>query len=446
MSKRKVKESSAESPECISQVQKILRERFCHHCAAGKLFGMEQQYRHLLELLRRTTVHGESNSALIIGPRGSGKTALLNHVLKDLREMKEVRENLLEVHLNGKYNITDPVFWLLQTNDKVALKEITRQLQLENVVGDKVFGSFAENLAFLLEALRKGNRTSSCPVLFVLDEFDLFVHHKNQTLLYNLFDISQSAQTPVTVIGLTCRQDILELLEKRVKSRFSHRQIYLMNSFDFKQYINIFKEQLSLPAEFPDESFAQKWNNNVQHLSEDKTVQDVLQNLFHHTKDLRSLHLLLTLALSAVTAQHPLPTAADLQEAGRHRGADSKANIVHGLSVLEICLIIAMKHLNEVYDGEPFNFQMVYNEFQKFIQRKAHSMYNFEKPVVMKAFEHLLQLELVRPLERPSARAQREFLLLRLLLEPRQIMEALQLYPNCPTDVRQWAASSLSWL
>lgn len=31
----------------------------------------------------------------------------------------------------------------------------------------------------------------------------------------------------------------------------------------------------------------------LQHLSEDKTVQDVLQNLFHHTKDLRSLHLLL---------------------------------------------------------------------------------------------------------------------------------------------------------
>ncbi|NXQ23376.1 ORC4 protein, partial [Alaudala cheleensis] len=419
------------------QVQKILRERFCRHCAAGKLFGVKQQYSHLLELLKRTTVHGESNSALIIGPRGSGKTALLNHVLKDLREMNQVRGNLLEnPFLSG----------LLQTNDKVALKEITRQLQLENVVGDKVFGSFAENLAFLLEALRRGNRTSSCPILFVLDEFDLFVHHKNQTLLYNLFDISQSAQTPVTVIGLTCRQDILELLEKRVKSRFSHRQIYLMNSFDFKEYIKIFKKQLSLPAEFPDESFAQKWNNNVQLLAEDKAVQDVLQKLFQHSKELRSLHSLLMLAVSAVSVQRPLLTAADLQEASRQHSSDSRANIVHGLSVLEICLIIAMKHLNEVYDGEPFNFQMVYNEFQKFIQRKAHSMYNFEKPVVMKAFEHLLQLELVQPLERPSARAQREFLLLRLLLDSSQIMEALQLYPNCPTDVKQWAASSLSWL
>lgn len=50
-----------------------------------------------------------------------------------------------------------------------------------------------------------GNRSSSRPLLFVLDEFDLFTHHKNQTLLYNLFDVSQSAQAPVAVVGLTCR-------------------------------------------------------------------------------------------------------------------------------------------------------------------------------------------------------------------------------------------------
>uniref|UniRef100_A0A6G1R9I4 Origin recognition complex subunit 4 n=1 Tax=Hypotaenidia okinawae TaxID=2861861 RepID=A0A6G1R9I4_9GRUI len=435
MSRRKPKTSETNG-ECISQVQKILRERFCRHYATGKLFGVDQQYRHLLELLKRTAIYGESNSALIVGARGAGKTALLNRVLKDLMEMKEVREDLLKVHLNG----------LLQTNDRVALKEITRQLRLENVVGDKVFGSFAENLAFLLEALKKGNRSSSCPILFILDEFDLFVHHKNQTLLYNLFDISQSAQTPVTVIGLTCRQDILELLEKRVKSRFSHQQIYLMNSFDFKQYIKIFKEQLSLPPGFPDKSFAQKWNNNVQHLSGDKTVRNVLQNLFHFTRDLRSLHLLLMLALSNVTVHHPLITASDLQEASKQYRPDSKANIVHGLSVLEICLIIAMKHLNDVYEGEPFNFQMIYNEFQKFIQRKAHCMYNFEKPVVMKAFEHLLQLELVKPIERPSVRTQREYLFMKLLLDSSQIMDALQVYPNCPTDVKQWAESSLSWL
>ena len=42
-------------------------------------------------------------------------------------------------------------------------------------------------------------------ILFVLDEFDLFAAHRNQTLLYNLFDVSQSAQAPICVMGLTAR-------------------------------------------------------------------------------------------------------------------------------------------------------------------------------------------------------------------------------------------------
>lgn len=33
---------------------------------------------------------------------------------------------------------------LLQTDDRIALKEITRQLHLENVVGDKVFVSICK--------------------------------------------------------------------------------------------------------------------------------------------------------------------------------------------------------------------------------------------------------------------------------------------------------------
>ncbi|PNJ53519.1 ORC4 isoform 10, partial [Pongo abelii] len=128
MSSRKSKNNSLIHTECLSQVQRILRERFCHQSPHSNLFGVQVQYKHLSELLKRTALHGESNSVLIIGPRGSGKTMLINHALKELMEIEEVSENVLQVHLNG----------LLQINDKIALKEITRQLNLENVVGDKV--------------------------------------------------------------------------------------------------------------------------------------------------------------------------------------------------------------------------------------------------------------------------------------------------------------------
>lgn len=132
-----------------------------------------------------------------------------------------------------------------------------------------------------------GDRSSSRPVLFILDEFDLFAHHKNQTLLYNLLDVSQSAQAPVAVVGVTCRlvrllnlptlqlvlertpflvfrQDVLELLEKRVKSRFSHRQIHLLSSPTFPQYLERVRTRLSLPQDFPDAKFAQDWNGSVE--------------------------------------------------------------------------------------------------------------------------------------------------------------------------------------
>ena len=38
---------------------------------------------------------------------------------------------------------------LLQSDDRIALREITRQLQLENTVGDKVFVSFSLSFFFL---------------------------------------------------------------------------------------------------------------------------------------------------------------------------------------------------------------------------------------------------------------------------------------------------------
>jgi len=91
---------------------------------------------------------------------------------------------VLIVNLNG----------IVHTDDRLALKDLTRQMQLENVVGDKVFGTFAENLSFLLECLKSGDKKHSKPIIFVLDEFDLFCGHHNQTLLYNLFDVAQSAQ------------------------------------------------------------------------------------------------------------------------------------------------------------------------------------------------------------------------------------------------------------
>lgn len=112
-------------------------------------------------------------------------------MLADLQKLKNFSVDSILVQLNG----------LVHTDDRLALRSTTAQMRLENVVDGKVFGSFAENLAFLLACLRTGERKTSKSVIFILEEFDLFCAHHNQTLLYNLFDVSQSAQAPICVLG-----------------------------------------------------------------------------------------------------------------------------------------------------------------------------------------------------------------------------------------------------
>ena len=78
--------------------------------------------------------------------------------------------------------------------------------------------------------------------VFSLNHFDDFF----QTLLYNLFDIAQSRAAPIIVVGLTTELDVVESLEKRVKSRFNHRQITMFPTDNFKQYFNDVKNLLSV--------------------------------------------------------------------------------------------------------------------------------------------------------------------------------------------------------
>lgn len=332
----------------------------------------------------------------------------MNRILLDLLSQKAFFENSLIVSLNG----------ILHTDDRIALKSITVQLDLENAAAGKSFGSFAENLAFLLDTLKAGNNKKSKSIMFVLDEFDLFCAHHNQTLLYNLFDVAQSAQAPICVIGLTYRLDVIELLEKRVKSRFSHRQIFIHPNGSAKsgvEKLKLFlklsddKEQRELvpvdrvknkmlafvknqynPNQYNIQSdIRSKWNKAVDKIFLDKDVQTQLEMFFDLDISINSIKIIAWEIISETINDNNFSFNVEkIIKILEDKMQDDKVSILCGLSVLEICLIIAMKHHTEIYDRDPFNFEMIYNRFNKF-SCSSTTMQGMEKEVVLKAFEHL---------------------------------------------------------
>ncbi|GFY79688.1 origin recognition complex subunit 4 [Trichonephila inaurata madagascariensis] len=397
---------------------------YCNHL----LNYLEPKKQHLENIIKRTALMSESSSVLVIGAVGSGKSTLLESALETVFQNHLVKDNMLHVALDG----------LIHTTDDLALEDITKQLKSKEV--ESKSENFSEKLRLLLAALKSGTKESKS-VLFVLDNFELFCTHKNQNLLYNLFDIAQLQQTPICIIGMCSRPDLLQVLENRVNSRFSHQKILLFDEMTLDEYINCAKEFLIL-HDFKDFKFQKRWNADIKNLFKETGVKNVLENCFNCSQSLRDLKQLLQLVVMNIEESHPKLTVKDFEDAYEHsHTADSKGAVMRGLSVLELTLVIAMMHLTEIYDNEPFNFEIVFNELTRFLHNRMK--WNVEKPVVMKAFEHLLDLELIKSSGDSSSNVLKRYMLVRLLVTPDEVREAVESSQNLPVVLKQWTESSI---
>ena len=347
----------------------------------------------LTNVLKRLVYQGENNSALVIGPRGSGKTHLINQALENLRselKTKNCSNDLIIIYLSG----------CLQNDDKSALFEITRQLKLENVVNGKVFGSFADSFDFLLRSFRVGGKESK-PLIFIMDEFDLFTKNKTQLLLYTLLNTIQSSKSPMCMIGATCRIDVLDLLEKRIKSRFSHRQIYLFHEYNFDQYLDFSKHFMQLDN-FNHASPTTK-ARNAKHFKEfldalfkDKSILQLLSRQYDYDKSIATLKRLMILpslklkelSLQSVKDQDFELVKNEFKYAFKLLNIDTKFSLLSGLSVLELSLIVVILEMTQTYVDEPFNFDLIYNAFIKFVQKKNWHQQKHERQVILKVLIH----------------------------------------------------------
>jgi origin recognition complex subunit 4 len=272
----------------------------------------------------------------------------------------------------------------VHTDDKSALVEISRQLELDNVIDDKVLGSFSDNFDFLLRSFRSGSRESK-PLMFILDEFDLFTKHKGQLLLYTLLNTIQTSSSPMCLIGLTCRLDVLDQLEKRVKSRFSHRQIYLFNNYTFDEYICLAKTVI---VDFELVKNTKEFNGILDTFFNDKTIVKLLVGQFDYDKSILALKRLFMLPASRLSDTPIGPSSLNMFKeefikSYQFNNTDTKYELLNDISILELTVLVVIKQINELYVDEPFNFELVFSEYMKFCNRKNIGQ-KYEKQVLLK--------------------------------------------------------------
>lgn len=250
------------------------------------------------------------------------------------------------------------------------------------------------------EILGTDEGITSQSIIFVIDEFDMFASHPRQTLLYNLFDIAQSRKAPIAVVGCTTRLDVVEMLEKRVKSRFSHRYVYLSLPRTLPAYWQVCRQGLIVDSDEAEMegidtyleghvAFQEYWSQKVevgfqtsgggragadqdtQGLYKERSFQDLLQYHYYTTKSASGfltewIPPLAALSAKDMTVRIPL-VQGDVESL---TPPDSRLHLLSTLSELDLGLLIAAARLDIVAHTDTVNLAMAYDEYSSLMGRQ----------------------------------------------------------------------------
>ena len=212
----------ASCPKAIARdwIQSALR---CPRSEAAAATALRPSLQSAVDIITNniesTIKDGENNSLLIMGGHGAGKTLAVERALRRIDQ-----------RWNAQRESTDPLVGIVRlvgsahAEERTAFKEIARQLCTTFGLDFSKGASVHENIGFLRQVLEGLARAHKVAVFF-LEDFDLFAHKNKQTLLYCLLDALQTTGVQAVVVGTTVQYNCLDLLEKRVKSRFSHRHV-----------------------------------------------------------------------------------------------------------------------------------------------------------------------------------------------------------------------------
>ncbi len=367
-------------------------------------------------------LHGDAACAVVLltGSRGSGKSAVVSRLLHQVNEKSWKTGSPVVVELHG----------LLHSGTNAAFRTIARALGGTGIGGAQhCLGEIGQ----CVTELRKKNT----PILFVLDEFQRFVHVTHgQTVLYSIFNLLQDAALRGAAVCITPHIDVTDHLEKRVKSRFCHRQVLVRVPKECDEVLEFLKAVL-----VPDDAENDPFVNVARAFLQDKNVGLALKRQFYRDRAIGSIldavdaALLSPLELNSVSSDeaHAVRSAVNaFQTALEHWG--SARDFILGLSTLELALLLALARIERRDSKGVYMFDDVYREYEGLATGGQTSMLKTQiahiepRAIAAKAWERVQEAGLVA-----KAGGSGGVRSVTLAVAPNIVQEALKEHPTATT-------------
>ncbi|VAH63203.1 unnamed protein product [Triticum turgidum subsp. durum] len=349
--------AAAPAAPVASQAQAVLRGRLCDPAFVHSRLrsSPDTNYSKLKYLVSSSVSEACNNSVLLLGPRGCGKGAVLDMVLEDLKE--EHPDAISVIRLNG----------MLHSDDNCATK-----------------ASSDDNTEFMIDMLR-GSSGYSIAYLMQCN----LLHHKLLSL------------------------DADQLLEKRVRSRFSHRKLlFVPSSLDDIQRI-VKSEQNCIYGIIPLQSGV------IYGYGIWTSVNGMLYECaFLHAEATQDGQFASISSCNNAIASHPCHQI-----------------LMPDLSILELYILVCMNRLEDK-EQKSYNFNTIIKEY-KSIQDAYKTSDKYATTVCFRAFEHLLDRELITFADSKGRNVALEYRPVKLLISSRELAQSLKLNTTCPAVLQK---------
>ena len=279
-------------------------------------------------------------------------------------------------------------------------------------------------------------------MVFILEDLEKFAAHPQQNLLYSLFEMTLAL--PVYVLGVSCRLDVLELLEKRVKSRCSQNVIYLPlpedeEAFTARILDNLRTEHTQINQVF--EKF----------VTENEAFKAFAAHQFALSKDVRPVFNVLLLTCAEIASQgcsFDWFTFPQVFESAllSQKPYSSTIAAVSETTLIELMVLTALCRLNGKFPGSAVTFDAMYEELCA-CKLRAQKLDNFQwtKSMIQIAFDRLIACRLILPATSANVAASmnRAYLTVRLGLPNFLLIEAIAKHPYDSKEISALACERM---
>lgn len=169
--------------------------------------------REIVEIIAPSLNKDKPSNILIFGKTGTGKTAVMNFVGKELKKADEEQRNCSFIYVNCE--VVDTTYGILYNISNQIITDPSKRIPFTGWSLDKI-------LAELTDYIDKQNKV----YIVVLDEIDRSFQKNGDDIFYYLTTINEILQnSKVSIIGITNNANFTDLLGQRVKSRLGEEKI-----------------------------------------------------------------------------------------------------------------------------------------------------------------------------------------------------------------------------